>query len=136
MSDAVNSGRRTVASAARRLLGLSAFLLVSPLATASLAETGAKTVQCRIESDRKVEFNGNCRFLPDGANGSFSLSSATGRSVFYGSILSVSVSVVSPGVAEVRGLTKDGINSRWGEAKRSAQDRACWVASDFKVCAR
>lgn len=27
------------------------------------------------------------------------------------------------------------MNSRWGEAKRSSQDKACWVGGDFKVCA-
>jgi hypothetical protein len=47
----------------------------------------------------------------------------------------ISVSVVRPGVAEVRGLTKRGINSRWGEARRSKSNRACWVGEDFKICA-
>jgi hypothetical protein len=45
------------------------------------------------------------------------------------------VQIVQPGVAEVRGLTRAGINSRWGSAQRSKRDRACWRGSDFWVCA-
>ena len=47
----------------------------------------------------------------------------------------VSVDIIEKGVAEVRGLTKDGINSRWGSAKRDLKDKACWKGDDFKVCA-
>jgi hypothetical protein len=102
----------------------------------SLAEARGKLADCRIESSGKVEFAGKCRFLPEGTAGSFSLSHADDKKPLYGGILMVNVYVVSRGVAEVRGLTRDGINSRWGEAKRVAQDPACWQGSDFKVCAR
>ncbi|MFM7652762.1 MAG: hypothetical protein ACKO5M_07590, partial [Vulcanococcus sp.] len=50
-------------------------------------------------------------------------------------ITNISVSIVSPGVAEVRGLTTDGINSRWGSAVRNKKDSACWTGSDFEICA-
>jgi len=46
----------------------------------------------------------------------------------------ISVFIVRPGIAEVRGLTAQGINARWGEARRSARDRACWVGADFSIC--
>lgn len=36
----------------------------------------------------------------------------------------------------VRGLTSEGINSRWGEAKRSKKDKSCWIGEDFKICAK
>lgn len=119
---------------AQTLASLAACLLSIPFAQ-SLAQGGGKIADCRIESAGKVDFNGKCRFTPDGASGSFSLS-RDGQGALYGTILAVTVVVVSPGVAEVRGLTRDGINSRWGEAKRSAQEPACWLGSDFKVCAR
>jgi hypothetical protein len=109
-------------------------LLALPLSAA--AQTSGKLATCRIESGGKVELSGKCRFIPEGRGGSFSLAHADGRKPLYGTILSVTVSVVSPGVAEVRGLTRDGINSRWGEARRSNQDRACWAGSDFRICAR
>ena len=51
------------------------------------------------------------------------------------SIMNVSVYMLSPGVAEVRGLIKHGMNSRWGPAKRSQQDPACWTGADFEICA-
>ena len=83
-----------------------------------------------------VQVNGKCRFTPD-EGGSFSLEHADPkRTIFFSEITTVSVSVISPGVAEVRGLTRQGINSRWGEARRMANDRACWQGSDFKICAR
>ena len=44
-----------------------------------------------------------------------------------------SASRSSPGVAEVRG-DPGRINSRWGEARRSRRDRACWVGEDFSIC--
>lgn len=46
-------------------------------------------------------------------------------------ILSVSIVEMSPGIAEVSGLTQDGINSRWGQARR---DGACWSGEDFRIC--
>ncbi len=46
-------------------------------------------------------------------------------------ILTISVTEMSPGTAEVSGLTKDGINSRWGEARF---DGRCWTGDDFRIC--
>ena len=105
-------------------------------AAAPHAQAAGRIVDCLIEAGGKVEFDGKCRFTSDGTGGSFSLASRDGQSALYGSILDVSVSIIETGVADVRGLTKDGINARWGEAKRSKQDRACWVGDDFRVCAR
>lgn len=76
-----------------------------------------------------------CEFLPE-SGGSFSLSAVGGQGELFPEVSMVSVYVVEPGVAEVRGLTAAGINSRWGEAQRSAKDRACWTGGDFEVCAR
>ncbi|MCW5770448.1 MAG: hypothetical protein KIT16_02340 [Rhodospirillaceae bacterium] len=121
--------RRTV------FAGLGALALSLAAAAPGMAQ-GYKIATCQIESEGKLAFDGKCRFVPDGGNGSFSISTASGEGALYGEIQIVTVSVISPGVAEVRGLTKDGINSRWGEARRQARDRACWAGSDFRICAR
>ena len=111
-------------------------LLGAGLTAPCFAQGKARLVDCRVESEGKVQVNGKCRFIPD-EGGSFTLEHAdTKRAVFFGEILSVTVSIVSPGVAEVRGLTRQGVNSRWGEARRMTSDRACWQGSDFKICAR
>ena len=46
----------------------------------------------------------------------------------------VTVSIIEPGLAEVRGLTETGINSRWGTARQSTDDPACWDGADFQLC--
>ncbi len=108
---------------------------------AAPAATGG-TIVCTIrapgEDDPapRVVFDGPCRFRADGKGGSFSLSALDGQAPLYPGILVVSVSVVAPGKAEVRGLTAEGISSRWGEARRSNADPACWTGTDFEVCAR
>jgi len=116
----------------RHLVLLAATAIVSAAVPAAAA---SKMASCQIASEGAVKFDGRCRFIAE-RGGSFSLSPARGGGALYGSILSVSVTIVSPGVAEVRGLTKAGINSRWGPAKRSKRDPACWVGSDFRICAR
>lgn len=130
-----------------RLAALALLLLVSS-AAAEPAETSDPApaskhaiVLCTIRSPGedgvvRVDLDGPCRFLPDGKGGSFSLSALDGQSSLFDDILVLSVDVVAPGKAEVRGLTSQGINSRWGEARRSKKDPACWAGSDFEVCAR
>ena len=112
-----------------------ALLLSLACAASAFGETKVRVVDCRIESAGKVEVSGKCRFIPDDG-GTFTLENTDQNKPLYGEILTVTVAIVSPGRAEVRGLTKAGINSRWGEATRSARDRACWEGSDFKICAR
>lgn len=119
-----------------RLAFLAVSLLIAAPAAPVHAQGKARLVDCRVESEGKVQVAGKCRFIPD-EGGSFTLEHADPkRTVFFGEIMSVTVSIVSPGVAEVRGLTRQGVNSRWGQARRMANDRACWQGSDFKICAR
>ena len=103
---------------------------------------GIRRVDCDIQSG-DARFQGPCLF-DAGPRGSFTLGS-TDRDTGvlfpssddeYSSIISVSVWIVKPGEAEVRGLTSFGINSRWGHAARSTDDPACWVGDDFRICAR
>jgi hypothetical protein len=90
----------------------------------------ARPVRCVITGS--VQYAGKCDFIDGG--GSFSLS-PIGRASFPGGINPLSVGIDAPGVAEVRGLTRDGINSLWGEARRSKNVPACWEGSDFRICA-
>jgi hypothetical protein len=98
--------------------------------------TQAREVRCTLYEYRAIAYDGPCNFEPDGRDGSFTLSSRRAGGSLTKDIVMVSVSVIAPGVAEVRGLTRAGINSRWGEANRSRQDGACWTGADFQVCAR
>ncbi len=103
-------------------------------ATPADAQGAPRTVACRIKSAGTPDYSGRCRFNPAGG-GSFILEHTSEGRPLTGPILTVSVTIVSPDVAEVRGLTRAGINSRWGEARRSTGDRACWTGSDFQICA-
>ncbi len=73
-----------------------------------------------------------------GKGGSFSVA-PVGRSDFFAhasddpGITDIDVDVQGAR-AEVHGLTTDGINSRWGAARRAAKDRACWIGADFSIC--
>ncbi len=93
-----------------------------------------KTVKCAIESAGSPAFRGSCLFRRE-KGGSFSLASAQKGKNLFPEITDVSVYIVAKDVAEVRGLTIYGNNSRWGEARRSTKDRACWVGQDFRICA-
>ena len=102
--------------------------------TASEGWTKEKVAYCQIDSAGLPPFRGKCLF--DGSSdGSFHLGNVDSSKPFFGEIELVNVVIISPGVAEVRGLTRAGINSRWGEAHRSAGDRACWAGVDFRICA-
>ena len=94
---------------------------------------GERVVRCAVLGAGVAAYRGSCRFRAE-TGGSFSLRPAR-AAAFPGGITDVSVYITAPGEAEVRGLTRGGINSRWGEAKRSGRDRACWAGSDFQVCA-
>lgn len=96
-----------------------------------LQGAAARPAKCVVIGNGMTPYRGTCKFARDDG-GSFALE-PIGKSGFDG-VTIVSVAIVSPGVAEVRGLTRDGINSRWGEAQRSKTDPACWLGSDFKIC--
>ena len=97
-----------------------------------VAEAKPREARCLIKSAGAPDYRGPCRFSPEDG-GSFTIEPAR-RRAFANGVTGITASVVAPGVAEVRGLTADGINSRWGEARRSRRDRACWLGSDFSIC--
>ena len=107
-----------------------------PASTTSAAIKPAKrppATECRVQQSGKQVYSGPCVFKNDGENGSFSIAPIGAADIAGAN--PITVSITEKGVAEVRGLTKDGINSRWGEAKRSSTDKACWTGSDFEICA-
>ena len=97
------------------------------------AQARQRLARCVIEAPQTVAYRGPCLFEAD-RSGSFSIDPPRGRR-FVGDVTSISLSVTGRGVGEVRGVTTDGVNSRWGNAARARNDRACWVGSDFRVCA-
>jgi hypothetical protein len=99
-----------------------------------------RTVKCQIDSNNEIGkletlYKGSCSFVPEAKNGSFSLGNAKKSKPLTETIYSVNVSINEKGAAEVFGAVVGGNNSRWGEAKRSKKDKACWEGVDFKVCA-
>lgn len=105
---------------------------LAPMLLFAATAAEARPARCVIASAGNQTWRGPCDFQAE-QGGSFSVSPMRGS--FPGGISDISVSMVGGGVAEVRGLTSRGINSRWGEARRSSRDRACWIGSDFSVCA-
>jgi len=106
---------------------------VMTLKASTAAPLSARDAKCLIETPEET-FHDTCDFKA-GPKGSFSLTSSPSVGHFLSSASIVSVSIYGPGKADVRGLTRDGINSRWGEANRSVQDGACWRGADFRICA-
>jgi len=115
--------------------------LTNPPATANptdnpaTAEPAGKIANCDIQSNGATPFHGECNFIA-GTGGSFSLGNIDPSMPITEEVTSISVDITGPEIAEVRGLTTGGINSRWGAAKRSTKDRACWTGEDFEICAR
>lgn len=93
----------------------------------------ANDTRCVIRQNGLVAYSGVCTFLL-GISGSFSISRYR-KVPILPNITDISVDIISTGVAEVRGLTTNGVNSRWGSAVRSKKDPACWTGSDFEICA-
>lgn len=107
-------------------------LTVSMLALCTTVQ--AKVAKCYIENDGVPVLNTKCEFKAE-KGGSFSLSNLNRNKPLFDTIIMVNVSIVDKNVAEVRGLTTVGINSRWGEYHRSQADKACWVDGLNKICA-
>ena len=109
-------------------------------ASAALAVTTgpafAKSARCVIKTSDGA-YAGPCDFTA-AKGGSFSIEPLVRSEFFTHAQDEPGVTVISVDIrgssADVRGLTTDGIDSRWGAASRSRKDRACWVGDDFSIC--
>lgn len=91
----------------------------------------AKNARCVIDSEGTA-YRGPCEYHV-AKGGTFTITPVR-TNTFAGGATSITVFIIRPGVADVRGLTVDGINSRWGRARRVPSDRACWAGDDFTIC--
>lgn len=85
---------------------------------------------CSITSSGAV-YNGPCEVTSDAESVGLNLPPETPEFEY---LVSIGMFEYEPGQWEVRGLTTDGINSRWGTATRSEDGLDCWEASDFRIC--
>src|SRR4051812_22334061 len=108
-----------------------ALLGLAMLALSSTAHARPRIARCVIASE-EAPYRGPCRFIPE-SGGSFTLEPVR-RRLFFGEISSISVAMAGRGEAEVSGLPTSGITPRWGPARRSRRDPACWDGRDFSVC--
>ena len=113
--------------ATRLVLVASVSALLLPIAAL------AKPATCTIKQNGAIQFSGRCDVQPFGGDGSFSIVNSEGGVLVPG-VTQVSVALLR-GMAEVRGLTVDGIHSRWGSARRNVNNPACWDGADFQICA-
>ncbi len=114
-----------------RIVIVAAVALAAAALTATAASAKPRAARCVIDAAGAPRWAGTCSFAPE-RGGSFTVNPPRGS--FQNGVTTISVAIIRPGLAEVRGLTQAGINSRWGEATRSRRDGACWVGSDFSVC--
>jgi len=107
-----------------------ALLLAATMAPAVAKD---KDARCLIRQNGVTTYSGACHIQLE-KGGSISIRRQDARPILP-NITDISVTIVAVGVAEVRGLTTNGNNSRWGGAVRSRVDSGCWTGSDFEVCA-
>ncbi|MEM6748385.1 MAG: hypothetical protein AAF608_13295 [Pseudomonadota bacterium] len=89
-----------------------------------------KTAQCVLWPG---EYRGDCLFEPRG-RGSFAVTRDDGKP-FYDDVLEVVVMIYAQGEANVRSRLASGTTAEWGDAMRSESYPACWIGTDFSVCA-
>ena len=115
-------------------------LMLLPVATAAVAQghpgPGWRSARCVVSNSQNEDWPGTwrgpCYFMSE-RGGSFGIQPQRGR--FPDGTGLINVTVIAPGQAEVRVITRHGMNSRWGEARRSRRDPACWGGDGFNICA-
>ena len=114
-----------------RVLGAAAAASFLPLLLVG-APAEARPARCVVRDAAGHQYRGPCHFLLE-RGGSFSVAPSKARFLVPG-VTSLSLAILEPDRGEVRGMTALGVNSRWGEARRSRKDRACWDGADFRLC--
>lgn len=103
-----------------------------PARSATSAPTGSGGgARCKVSSSG-TSYDGPCTVTSKGSEGDFSIAPLDADNIAGAN--PITVTLLEFAVADVRGLTADGINSRWGEAEPSISDPACWNGDGFSVC--
>lgn len=92
----------------------------------------AKEATCQIDESGQTRYKGKCNFQPQGG-GSFYISHP--NIIKKLKVEGLMVIIEGKNQAVVQATNLGGGGSMWGEAVRSQKQKACWVGSDFKVCA-
>jgi hypothetical protein len=103
---------------------------VEPVATAEPAAARAG-VHCVVDSGGETVHDGPCTRRVDPEATVLSLPSEAS----FNGANPLTIASVGDGRFDVRGLTSDGTNSRWGDAAVSPSDADCWVGTGFQICA-
>jgi hypothetical protein len=108
---------------------------VSLAGLAAATPAGARIARCVVIVEGRSLLDGPCEFRREDRDGSFSLSAVNAQDWLMADAGTMSLSVTKPGVAEV--FVVQERSSRWGQAKRSKAEKACWIgtAANFKICA-
>lgn len=121
----------------KRLLSKNLFskkmsILLTTVALAVCSQASfAKSATCQIDEKGKTTFKGKCNFYAD-SDGSFTITNTNSNRPLIRNITDITVTINEKDFANVHSTSKSGNEIRWGQAKRT---KACWVGSDFKVCA-
>ncbi len=119
-----------------KLAPLALIVASAPGAAQEPPGPGWRPARCVVANGQNVDWRGTwrgpCYFFSE-RGGSFSIRPR--RGAFPDGTDQIGVTLVGRGQAEVRVITRHGMNSRWGEARRSRRDAACWVGDDFSICA-
>lgn len=95
---------------------------------------GDQMAHCEIEKGGKDLLIGSCRFRQFGGNGSFSVYPKSRDERFEGDLTSLTLTVTSPGVGDLKGLVRDGTAENWGTASLDSLQQACWKGNSFRLC--
>lgn len=90
------------------------------------------TARCDIGTSDGESYHGPCIFTL-GPRGSFSVV-RHGNAAIVEDLVEIRVAVISPGVAEVHGVTASNTELRWGRATRATSNKACWRSTSFWIC--
>jgi hypothetical protein len=108
-------------------------ITLAGLAAAKPAE--ARVARCVVVVEGQSILDGPCEFRSEDRKGSFSLAAVNAQEWLMPYAGTISIWVTKPGMSEV--FVVQERSSRWGKAKRSRTDRACWIGIEgsFKICA-
>jgi hypothetical protein len=95
----------------------------------------AKAARCVVTVEKRTIIDGPCSFQAEDGDGSFSLAAVNPQAWLTSEVGSLALWVKKPGFGEVFVVGERA--SRWGTARRSKTDKACWIGSagNFKICA-